>query len=432
MRILKVKIDKFKVLEDFEADLNGANIFLLGENGVGKSSVMQFIEIALGRTDNIPADAMGKGEVITDKDGNKFTFKVELVGGKPKVTVITQDGIKDTSKSAIKSIVGAIGFDVDEFVKLSETTEGRKKQVKVYKSLLGQEIIDKLNQFELKVQTAYDDRTEINRKIKTLDGFIKESPIYGHDLKTEKVDVTELQEKLKVATEANNKIEQANERIAIRSASIGKDSAEISQLEEKIQMLRSGIEENRKLNTEAEAWLKSNPRVDTEPLRTKITNASTINSMADQAAELKVKMEQLANLQEQSQDYTVIIETSRQAISDAIKDMDTPVSGLSFDDDGLIYNGVPVSTASLSTSEIIHLGIKIKMAQNPELGVLCVEHGESLGKARLQEILDMAAKYGWQIIMEQVQRGQEELSIEFINGSEQPAPETDTKQPTLF
>lgn len=80
MRILKVKIDKFKVLEDFEADLNRANIFLVGENGVGKSSVMQFIEIALGRTDNIPADAMGKGEVITDKDGNKFTFKVELVG----------------------------------------------------------------------------------------------------------------------------------------------------------------------------------------------------------------------------------------------------------------------------------------------------------------------------------------------------------------
>lgn len=430
MRIQKVKIDKFKVLDGFEADLNGANIFLVGENGVGKSSVMQFIEIALGRTDNIPPDAIGKGEVVTDKDGNKYTFKVELTGGKPKVTVITQDGLKDTSKSAIKSIVGTIGFDVNEFVRLSETSEGRKEQVKLYKSLLSQEIIDEINRLEQKVQISYTDRTEINRKIKTLDGFIKESPLYGHELKTDKVDVSELQEKLKAATEVNNKIEQVSERIAIRTASIEKDGNEIAELEAKIKMLREGIAENERLNTEASDWLKNNQKVDTETLRTKINNASTINSMADQSAELKVKMEQLANLQEQSQDYTVLIETSRQSISDAIKDMDSPINGLLFDDEGLVYNGIPVSAASLSTSEIIHLGIKIKMAQNPELGVLCVEHGESLGSARLKEILDVANKNNWQVIMEQVQRGQEELTIEFIGGDSEPTP--DTKQPTLF
>jgi len=430
MRIQKVKIDKFKVLDGFEADLNGANIFLVGENGVGKSSVMQFIEIALGRTDNIPPDAIGKGEVVTDKDGNKHTFKVELTGGKPKVTVITQDGLKDTSKSAIKSIVGTIGFDVNEFVRLSETSEGRKEQVKLYKSLLSQEIIDEINRLEQKVQLAYTDRTEINRKIKTLDGFIKESPLYGHELKTDKVDVSELQEKLKAATEVNNKIEQVSERIAIRTASIEKDSTEIAELEAKIQLLRGLVAENQKLNTEASEWLKNNQKVDTETLRTKINNASTINSMADQSAELKVKMEQLANLQEQSQDYTVLIETSRQSISDAIKDMDSPINGLLFDDEGLVYNGIPVSAASLSTSEIIHLGIKIKMAQNPELGVLCVEHGESLGSARLKEILDVADKNNWQVIMEQVQRGQEELTIEFIGGDSESTP--DTKQPTLF
>jgi len=430
MRIQKVKIDKFKVLDGFEADLNGANIFLVGENGVGKSSVMQFIEIALGRTDNIPPDAIGKGEVVTDKDGNKYTFKVELTGGKPKVTVITQDGLKDTSKSAIKSIVGTIGFDVNEFVRLSETSEGRKEQVKLYKSLLSQEIIDEINRLEQKVQLAYTDRTEINRKIKTLDGFIKESPLYGHELKTDKVDVSELQEKLKAATEVNNKIEQVSERIVTRTSLIEKDGNEIAQLEAKIKMLREGIAENERLNTEASEWLKNNQKVDTETLRTKINNASTINSMADQSAELKVKMEQLANLQEQSQDYTVLIETSRQSISDAIKDMDSPINGLLFDDEGLVYNGIPVSAASLSTSEIIHLGIKIKMAQNPELGVLCVEHGESLGSARLKEILDVADKNNWQVIMEQVQRGQEELTIEFIGGDSESTP--DTKQPTLF
>lgn len=409
MRIQKVKIDDFKVLKNFEADLNGKNIFLVGENGLGKSSVMQFIEIALGRTDNIPADAMGKGEVVTDKDGNRYTFKVELKDGKPKVTVVSQDGLKDTSKSAVKAIVGTIGFDVNEFVSLSDTAAGRKKQVEFYKSLLGKDIIDELNTLERKVQALYDDRTEINRKIKTLDGFIKESPLYGQDLKTEKVDVSELQSKLKDAEDHNHKVNSVIERKTNRE----EENAEI---EKQIKELQDKLNENIAKNKEAAEWLLSNKEIDTEPLRTKITNASTINTMADQAKELLAKQEQLANFQEQSNDATVLIETTRQSIEDAIRDMDTPVQGLRFNEDSLIYNGVPVSTASLSTSEIIHLGAQIKIAQNPELGVLCIEHGESLGTARLKEIMDMADKYGWQVIMEQVVRGKEELTIEFING----------------
>ena len=113
-------------------------------------------------------------------------------------------------------------------------------------------------------------------------------------------------------------------------------------------------------------------------------------------------------------ELTVKIESERQAISDTIKSMDSPVEGLSFEDESLVYNGVPVNENNLSTSEIMELGIRLKMAENPEFGIIFLQRGESLGKDRLKLIQELAKKNNFQLIIEEVQRGQEELVVQFI------------------
>ena len=40
MKTQKVFIEKFKVLENFEIDIDGKNILLIGENGLGKSTAI--------------------------------------------------------------------------------------------------------------------------------------------------------------------------------------------------------------------------------------------------------------------------------------------------------------------------------------------------------------------------------------------------------
>ena len=95
--------------------------------------------------------------------------------------------------------------------------------------------------------------------------------------------------------------------------------------------------------------------------------------------------------------------------------MAVPVDGLQFDDDMLIYKGIPVSEASLSTSEIMELGLLMKVAENKGLGILFLERGESLGAQRLKDIQAMAAKNNMQLIIEQVERGKS-LHIEIMEG----------------
>ena len=142
-------------------------------------------------------------------------------------------------------------------------------------------------------------------------------------------------------------------------------------------------------------------------MENRISDANSINARHSASVLLKTKFKNLETYKDDSGEMTALIDSSKQAIKDAIKDFDTPVPGLEYDIDGLKYNGFPVHPDSLSTAEIGHLGIKLKMAENPDLGILFIQNGQNYGSKRLKEIQE----YGWQIIMEQVERGQEELTI---------------------
>jgi len=410
MKVKKVSIKDFKVLKNIEKEINGNNIILLGDNGKGKSSFIQFIEIALGKQTTIPDIQSGEGTVWVDKAGQEWTFHVEWKKGKPLVTVTSPDGFKDNRKSVLANVVGAMDFDIDAFVEMSESTAGRKEQVKVYKSFLPKEVQEFVADQEYRVKRSYDERTEKNREVKTLQGAIAEHPFTKvTDMPTVVVDIQSITAQIESSMEHNKKVLGAKERFESRKRDIDAIAEQIRDLVGKRQSLMD-------MNVEAEGWLKQNDEQDVAGLMAIKDKAFEINANFEKKADYDKQVAMMQALSEESGELTAFIESSSQAIADAIRDCDSPVDGLTFDADSLIYNGVPVSNASLSSSEIMHLGIKLKMAENPELGILFIQRGESLGAKRLKDIQDLAKKYDWQIIMEQVERGNEKLTIEIMKG----------------
>lgn len=415
MRIQQVKIKQFKVLKDFEADIQGNNIFIMGENGLGKSSLINFIKISLGDQSNIPPNATGEGVVVASKDGSLYTFKVKFKDGKPIVEVTSPDGLKDTRKGTLASITGAIGFDIDEFVALSKTDAGRKKQVEIYKGFLDSEIISGLEKYSANIKVLEIERTETGREQKRLKALIDSHPLRGEiDLsKFKEVDTAALLEGLNAANSKNETIKDIANKTAGKLAELAQTDNAIEELERKIAELK---EKKSKLLIDHEKgvkWLDANKQIDTTELQNQIENASETNKKASQAKQLMADQNAHAIAEEEYGTATANIQSQRQLISDTIKGMETPVEGLSFDEDTLIYKGVPVSEASLSTSEIQELGLLMKVAENKDFGILFLERGESLGLKRLKDIQEMAAKNNMQLIVEQVERGKS-LHIEIM------------------
>jgi len=417
MKIQKVSIKKFKVLENFEADIMGNNIFIMGENGQGKSSFIQFIRVALGDQSNIPPDATGEGVVVATKDGGQYTLKVKFKDNKPVIEVTSPDGLKDSRKGTLAALTGAIGFDIDEFVSLSKTVSGKKKQVEIYKSFLDSEIIKELDTYAANVKSLEADRTEIGREEKRLRALIESHPLRNEiDLsKFKDVNTATLMESLNSANKKNESIKDIKVKIEGKKLEITNYDIKIAELEKEIEALKV-----RKIDTQGEitkgnVWLTANTTIDTTDIQQQIESASETNKKSASARQLKLDQEAHAKALDEYGEATANIESQRQTIADTIKQMDTPIEGLSFDDDTLIYNGVPVSEASLSTSEIQELGLLMKVAENKELGILFLERGESLGAKRLKDIQEMAAKNNMQLIVEQVERGKG-LHVEIMEG----------------
>lgn len=425
-KIQKIEIKEFKILKDLEHNIDGANIMIVGENGVGKSSLLQFIEIALGKSTNIPADAKGKGVVYVDKGKEKYALKVEIKDGKSVVTIESEGGLKDHRKGTLRGLFGAVDFDIDEFVELSKSTAGRKKQVEIFKSFLPTDVQMSLGTFEANIKVNYEERAQIGRDKKAVSGAISTNLLNNlsdKDLKKlcEEVDTEGLAKKYDAAIEHNQKITEVKNRNIQRLTDIQRAEKEIEAREDKMKILMQEIEsykkevkEHKEKNAQAEKWLTENKEIPTEAISKQLSEAGETNKTAAKAKELISQRAQYLKLVEEEGEMTVKIELERQAVADAIKSCEGPVKGLTYNDDVLLYNDIPVSPDDLSTSEIMELGIKLKMSENPDLGVLVIQRGESLGKKRLESIMELAAKNNWQILMEQVQRGQEKLKIELL------------------
>ena len=406
MKVKQVIIKEFKKLKDIDQTLDGKNVFIRAENGVGKSTFMQFINIALGSKESVPPEATGEGLVLVDKNGVDYELKVKFKDGKSIITVCGE-GLKDNSKSAITQLVGKIDFDIDEFVKMSDTKKGQKDQVEAYRDMLDEETKQILRKIENTIKANFDDRTELTSDLKRQKAWISESPLFGKDLNIEPLDANTIQQELEDANKKNAQRTKVLENIEVRNN-------DIKLFEQQIEELKAKITSAKTLNEQAAQWLPKNQSIDIFEITSQFNTISEHNKKAEQAAEQKRKIAKAERLEEEIGDLTVLVETGRQELQDAIRDMNPIVEGLYFDDEKLLYKGVPVSTASLATSEIIELGFKLKMAQNPDLGVICLEHGESLGNERLKHILEIAKKNNWQVIIEEVKRGEENLTFEFI------------------
>jgi predicted ATP-dependent endonuclease of OLD family len=414
-KLLKAKIKNFKNIKDFEVEPNGHNFWLIGENGRGKTSFQQLLKIAMGDAASIPPNMIADGHFWLDKDGQEYKSKVEAKNGKVTIKVTLPDGVIEDKKTVIRALFGGVDFNVQQFVEWSKTAEGRRKQVAEFKAMLPDDAIEIINNLEKEIDNRYKDRTAINQKVDSLKGYIKECKLYGDDLKVQPVDVTAINAELEKANTFNTKVRDIKKRAEDREKSITEKEAKIEALKAEIAELERVTEVEKTVQKDALKWIaEKGIEINTASLVEQINNASEINVKAQQAKEQLDRMKKLESFEAEAENFTVEIELKREAIRDCIRDIDSPVQGLTYEGETLLYNGNPVDSNVLSTSEIFELGFKLAIAKNPDCGILFVQQGESIGNERLKMMKELADKNGWQIIAECVVRGKESLEMELM------------------
>lgn len=412
MKILKLESENIKRLHAVEIHPSGELVVIGGRNGQGKTSVLDSIQYALGGKRSIPEQTIHKGEesahIVCELDDLivKRTFKAD---GRTNLTVENRDGAVHKSPQAIlDKLVGDLSFDPLEFMRKDSS-----EQIGILCKLIGVDFSDQ----DKKREQHYEDRKLANKEVKRLATLLEDMEAFD-GLPINEVSasdlITELADAKEVHRQYDEKIIQTQKNMgAIRKLqeSIERKKAELKEMIDKSIKAITKLEENEKaLKTE----LQQLP--DTESINDRLQTIEETNRQIRHNRDRENLKKTLEINQTKATEHTEAIEAIDKGKAELIAASNLPVEGLSFDEDGVLFNGIPFDKDHTSSAEMLRVSLAMGIAMNPQLRVLLIRDGSLLDEDNLGFIARMADAHDCQVWIERVGTG-DEISVIIEDGS---------------
>lgn len=446
MIVKKLQLVNFQVIKEFTGDFDGNVYFITGDNELGKSTILKAIGAMLtGERDAVLRNGEEKGfaKMIVGDDGEEYEIELRYTKANPRGTLSIKQkttGVRSDNVSMLQKIFGYTDFDAVEFSRWSDTADGRRKQIEVVKSLMPENVRNRIAEIDTEVTTTKEQRKQANAEVKTYTTIAAqaEKQLQPGDVEkyTTKMDITALMEeqaenaklieKAKTVRAAHQqRIEQLAGLPARREEAANIYNSKIAELEQAMQDAKAEYDRmmkqidadqadwyQRKEN--CENWLaeyeKNNP--ETTDTADQLRAAERHNQKVALVEDYNNKRRQADAAKEIANGFQTKLAELAKEREQLVSSAKLPIDGLTFTDDGLQLNGVPFAPGNVSDSQIMEVATKLIIASNPTVKVFRIARGESLGAKRLQTIIDIAKANGFQGFVEEVRRGQDDLIIE--------------------
>lgn len=375
-----------------------------GENAQGKTSVLDSIMYALAGGKSIPDDVVKHGEKKATIEIDLGEFKITRVLGKgARLEVKAADGEKVNSpQQVLDKLAGKLTFDPLHFQRLSETTPGRREQALILRELVGLDF----SGYDKKRQILFDQRTEVNRDLKRAQGTLETMAFFPQAPK-EAIRVTDVAAELQKAA-------QHNAEALKLSRGLGNLETTIETIKKNIEQQQSELERVIAEKMKLQAQARSFKQIDTEALNKKLEEAQEINEHVAKNKQRNELNKLSSELEKKSELLTETIEELDGEKEKKLAEADMPVEGLTFSEEGVLFNGVPFHNCS--SAEQLKLSCAMSIKMNPELKVMLIRDGSLLDDNSLATLREMAGKSDHQVWLERVGKG-EECTVIIEDGS---------------
>ena len=417
MTIKMLEVSNFKKLKNIKIEPEENTIIVAGNNGEGKSSLLDSIIYGLKGNKSLPEVPIRQGstksEIKLDLGDLLIERKITQKGS--KLIVTNKDGIPQTTpQNLLDSLTGHISFDPLSFFRIDA-----KKQVEQIKNLLGLDFTE----LDTERAKAYKERTEKNITAKNFNALL-DSKTFHSDVK-QKINTDDINQDRNEAKAENEKRSQViglinshDSKISSYENTIARNQEEIERLEKEIENYKSGMKfAESKIDAEKkyiQELTDQNPNlytIDLSQFDEKINEANEHNLKVDQNVEyndLKKKVNQAEKAAELLTETIKKIDSDK---TDMIKNSNFPVAGMRFDDEGVYFNDLPVNQAS--QAERWKLGIALGLAFNPKIKIILIHDGSLLDDQSLATIEQLAKENDAQIWIERVGKdGKAKLILE--------------------
>lgn len=409
MKIIELRADNFKILRAVEIRPDGKPVVMItGQNGAGKTSVLESVAAALGGEKLCPAVPIRQGEDHAEVtvDLGEFIVTRRWTASGSTLSVKTPDGAKYPSPQKIlDGIIGKLSFDPLAFTRASPA-----EQVETLRKIVGLDF----TAIEARKRETYEQRTLVNREVTTLKGSLSRMPEV--EAPDELVSIAALlaeqdvciaqQRKLDLAQreadKATRRREDARTRLAEARETVAEFERRLAQARNAVATAEEALAVAERAEDAAGGICSAITVPDVSAVRAKIAEAESINNRVRAKKARAAEAERLAQKERLSDALSVQIiqiEAKKQAELAAGR---FPVPGLSFGEHGVTLDGLPLEQASSAAQ--LRVSLAIGMALNPRLRVLLIRDGSLLDEKSLALVGEMAEAAGAQVWMEVVSK----------------------------
>lgn len=403
LRILELRAENFKILKAARIQPDGHVVEITGNNGQGKTSILDAIIATLAGGKHVPPKPVrnGQAKAFVEIDlGDLVVQRTFTPDGKSRVTVMDKPGRSalPSPQAVLDKIIGAISFRPLEFVRMHP-----KQQVATLMELVG--LGPKLAELDGKRQRAYEERTLVNREVDRLEKRMEAIPDYPEDLPEEEesaeaiiAELNEAQETANLKAHASIAVHDARVCVDRQDRCIAELEVELAQAREKRSQLQARLDQALK---ECEA-IKAPKDEEITAIRERLTSIEQTNARIRERAEFRRMESEFDEKSARSQQLTLALEKVDALKAKLISEAPFPVPGLGFggEDEGVTLNGVPLSQAS--QGEQLKATAAIAMALNPKLRVCLVDEASVLDRAGMAELYRLAEEHDMQVWLTRV------------------------------
>lgn len=387
MKIIKLQSENFKKIKAVEIVPKDHTVIISGENGQGKTSILDSIFVALcgKKQDLIKPIRDGETSSHITVELDQYFVTRSFKQGSSKLEVISKgDGeIMSSPQALLDNIVGSLTFDPLSFANLKDK-EQRELLLKLIK-------ID-LKSWDDQQQELYNFRHDVGVTMKSLPEITfsekAEAEKICHD---GRVDSTTLMNEMAVALAQRQTYTLAKLQTKMLHEEIAKLTQTIDNLT---------AEKLKKIDELAITEKVQDTNYNFEETNKKINEAQIINDRFNEAENIIKNWNRHEDLQSRYNTYTARLESLDKDKRTALAAAKMPIDGLEVSDDGITFNKIPFS--QLSSAEKLKVSMAIAMAMNPELRVIRILDGSLLDDTNMEVIREMAQDGDYQVWIERV------------------------------
>lgn len=406
-RIRRLFVENVKRIKVVDVVPKTDVVEITGQNAQGKSSVLDSIIYVLGGKEEIPVKPIREGEqtakIVLETEDFTATRTFTDKGTYLKVAANTGK----SPQAYLDSKINKISFDPVEFSRKDD-----KEKEELLRKITGLDT----KALETEKARLYELRKTVGREVERLKVFKNElgEPRYG--LPDEEISSSELLTKIDNINNDNIRRNQLLNKVEMYRKDSDMLSRQIKSKEDEIKLLQTQIDNLRKSqfslhNTIDELQSEAGKIIveDTTALRGELMTIEETNKLIRKNQQIATVRNQYDDKAAEYNDYTQEIHDIDASIQELIHSTEFPIEGLSVDENGIVFNGQPISQAS--QAEQIKIGLAIAESLNPELQIVLIKDGSLLDKTSMKIIRDFAKQKDCQIWVERVEPDSEDAII---------------------